>query len=320
MESWRFDAGGEMRITDFENSAIFVSENAVSFENQRFEEMCPPQIVGSSLSNPVMVATHNAFSEEYESSSKKLNSIFSSSSSICQVHGCNMKFVSCKYYNKKHKVCELHSKSAKVIVNGIQQRFCQQCNRFHILSEFDNGKRSCRRKLADHNQRRRKRHGITKDDPANRKLKGSTGSRETSSSIWHIQLEDEVINDLRSMSSITDVQLQYPSLHGTGGTDHILTEDPTPVLSPLPSQSYSASSSYSSRTPQMIPSSHNVHQASGGSNNMNPLVGFESMNHQTQVWSDDEPTMDLLQLSLELKRVEHQKEIIHMKCPEWCEC
>ncbi|KAI3785646.1 hypothetical protein L1987_44770 [Smallanthus sonchifolius] len=313
MESWRFDAGGEMRITDFENSAIFVSENAVSFENQRCS-----QIVGNSLFNPVMVATHNAFSEEHESSSKKLNSIFSSSSSFCQVHGCNMKLVSCKDYHKKHKVCEFHSKSAKVIVNGIQQRFCQQCSRFHNLSEFDNGKRSCRRRLADHNQRRRKRHGIAKDDPANRKLTWSTRSRETSSSIWHIELEDEVINDLRSMSSITDIQLQYPSLHGTGGTDDILTEDPTPVLSPLPSQSDNASSSYSSRTPQMIPSSHNVHQASGGSNNMNPLVGSESMNHQTQVWSDDEPTINLLQLSSELRRVEHEKEIIHMKCPEWC--
>ncbi|KAI3777907.1 hypothetical protein L1987_47710 [Smallanthus sonchifolius] len=62
--------------------------------------------------------------------------------------------------------------------------------RFHILSEFDNGKRSCHMRLADHNQRRRKRHGIAKDDPANRKLKGSTRSRETSSSIWHIELKD----------------------------------------------------------------------------------------------------------------------------------
>ena len=28
--------------------------------------------------------------------------------------------------------------------------------RFHLLSEFDNGKRSCRKRLADHNRRRRK--------------------------------------------------------------------------------------------------------------------------------------------------------------------
>ena len=28
--------------------------------------------------------------------------------------------------------------------------------RFHLLSEFDDGKRSCRRRLAGHNERRRK--------------------------------------------------------------------------------------------------------------------------------------------------------------------
>ena len=30
------------------------------------------------------------------------------------------------------------------------------CNRFHGLIEFDEGKRSCRRRLAGHNERRRK--------------------------------------------------------------------------------------------------------------------------------------------------------------------
>lgn len=29
-------------------------------------------------------------------------------------------------------------------------------NRFHLLQEFDEGKRSCRRRLAGHNKRRRK--------------------------------------------------------------------------------------------------------------------------------------------------------------------
>lgn len=31
-------------------------------------------------------------------------------------------------------------------------------NRFHALQEFDEGKRSCRRRLAGHNKRRRKTH------------------------------------------------------------------------------------------------------------------------------------------------------------------
>ncbi|GER25913.1 squamosa promoter-binding protein [Striga asiatica] len=50
----------------------------------------------------------------------------------------------------------MHSKSAKVIVAGLEKRFCQQCSRFHLLPEFDEGKRSCRMRLADHNERRRK--------------------------------------------------------------------------------------------------------------------------------------------------------------------
>lgn len=77
---------------------------------------------------------------------------------FCQVYGCKKDLSNSKEYHKRHKVCEIHSKTAKVIVNGIDQRFCQQCSRFHLLSEFDDGKRSCRKRLAGHNERRRKPH------------------------------------------------------------------------------------------------------------------------------------------------------------------
>ncbi|URE24427.1 Squamosa promoter-binding-like protein [Musa troglodytarum] len=46
-----------------------------------------------------------------------------------------------KAYYYGHKVCGMHSPKAP---------------RFHLLSEFDQGKRSCRRRLAGHNERRRK--------------------------------------------------------------------------------------------------------------------------------------------------------------------
>ncbi|GAV85384.1 SBP domain-containing protein [Cephalotus follicularis] len=75
---------------------------------------------------------------------------------FCQVLGCNMDLSSSKDYNKRHKVCEVHTKTPKVVVNGVEQRFCQQCSRFHLLVEFDDGKRSCRKRLAGHNARRRK--------------------------------------------------------------------------------------------------------------------------------------------------------------------
>ncbi|CAN7078556.1 unnamed protein product [Brassica oleracea var. botrytis] len=74
----------------------------------------------------------------------------------CQVEGCNLDLSSAKDYHRKHRICENHSKFPKVIVSGLERRFCQQCSRFHCLSEFDEKKRSCRRRLSDHNARRRK--------------------------------------------------------------------------------------------------------------------------------------------------------------------
>ncbi|NP_001313991.1 squamosa promoter-binding-like protein 13A [Gossypium hirsutum] len=75
---------------------------------------------------------------------------------VCLVDECNTDLSNCRDYHRRHKVCELHSKTAEVMINGLKQRFCQQCSRFHSLEEFDNGKRSCRARLDRHNRRRRK--------------------------------------------------------------------------------------------------------------------------------------------------------------------
>eukprot|EP00262_Sarcandra_glabra_P018726 TRINITY_DN682_c0_g2_i1.p1 TRINITY_DN682_c0_g2~~TRINITY_DN682_c0_g2_i1.p1 ORF type:complete len:1086 (-),score=197.20 TRINITY_DN682_c0_g2_i1:605-3862(-) len=80
----------------------------------------------------------------------------SSSYPMCQVDDCKGDLSNAKDYHRRHKVCELHSKTTKALVGKQMQRFCQQCSRFHPLSEFDEGKRSCRRRLAGHNRRRRK--------------------------------------------------------------------------------------------------------------------------------------------------------------------
>ncbi|XP_010913682.1 uncharacterized protein [Elaeis guineensis] len=74
----------------------------------------------------------------------------------CQAEGCKADLSGAKHYHRRHKVCEFHSKATVVIAGGLQQRFCQQCSRFHVLTEFDEAKRSCRKRLADHNRRRRK--------------------------------------------------------------------------------------------------------------------------------------------------------------------
>ncbi|XP_030460252.2 squamosa promoter-binding-like protein 3 [Syzygium oleosum] len=75
---------------------------------------------------------------------------------LCQAENCSADMADAKRYHRRHKVCEVHAKAPVVVVAGLRQRFCQQCSRFHELSEFDEAKRSCRRRLAGHNERRRK--------------------------------------------------------------------------------------------------------------------------------------------------------------------
>ncbi|KAI7749130.1 hypothetical protein M8C21_020816 [Ambrosia artemisiifolia] len=81
----------------------------------------------------------------------------------CQVEGCDLDLSSAKDYHRRHRICADHSKSPKVVVAGMERRFCQQCSRqvlfitwLHDLSEFDDRKRSCRRRLSAHNARRRR--------------------------------------------------------------------------------------------------------------------------------------------------------------------
>ncbi|GJS64805.1 squamosa promoter-binding-like protein 12 [Tanacetum coccineum] len=96
------------------------------------------------------------------STGKKVKTAYQTTPIVrCQVEGCNLDLSSSKDYHRKHKVCASHSKSPKVIVAGVERRFCQQCSRFHSMSEFDEEKRSCRRRLSDHNARRRKPHQET---------------------------------------------------------------------------------------------------------------------------------------------------------------
>nr|AQM55951.1 squamosa promoter binding protein-like protein [Litchi chinensis]AVV48325.1 squamosa promoter binding-like protein [Litchi chinensis] len=87
----------------------------------------------------------------------------------CQVEKCTVDLSDAKQYHRRHKVCEVHAKAQVVVVAGIRQRFCQQCSRFHELSEFDEAKRSCRRRLAGHNERRRKNAAESHGEGSNRK-------------------------------------------------------------------------------------------------------------------------------------------------------
>uniref|UniRef100_A0A1J3H5Q3 Squamosa promoter-binding-like protein 7 n=1 Tax=Noccaea caerulescens TaxID=107243 RepID=A0A1J3H5Q3_NOCCA len=76
----------------------------------------------------------------------------------CQVPGCEADISELKGYHKRHRVCLRCANASSVVLDGEDKRYCQQCGKFHVLSDFDEGKRSCRRKLERHNNRRKKKH------------------------------------------------------------------------------------------------------------------------------------------------------------------
>ena len=43
--------------------------------------------------------------------------------------------------SQRYRICKAHLKSPALLVDGVPQRFCQQCGRFHDLGEFDGEKR-----------------------------------------------------------------------------------------------------------------------------------------------------------------------------------
>ena len=48
---------------------------------------------------------------------------------MCQVDTCREDLSNAKDYHRRHKVCEVHSKSSNALVGKQMQRFCQQCSR-----------------------------------------------------------------------------------------------------------------------------------------------------------------------------------------------
>ncbi|KNA24900.1 hypothetical protein SOVF_011410 [Spinacia oleracea] len=74
----------------------------------------------------------------------------------CQVPGCEVDIRELKGYHRRHRVCLVCANASSVLIDGQSKRYCQQCGKFHVLSDFDEGKRSCRRKLERHNNRRRR--------------------------------------------------------------------------------------------------------------------------------------------------------------------
>ncbi|MCL7023210.1 hypothetical protein MKW94_020322 [Papaver nudicaule] len=116
--------------------------------------MFPPTAASAAASISAAAATTLSSMKRARGSSSSSNGGVQIAS--CLVDGCNADLSKCRDYHRRHKVCEAHSKTPKVLVAGQEQRFCQQCSRFHFLVEFDEVKRSCRKRLDGHNRRRRK--------------------------------------------------------------------------------------------------------------------------------------------------------------------
>lgn len=63
-------------------------------------------------------------------SSKRARAPSSAAQNVsCLVDGCKSDLSNCRDYHRRHKVCEVHSKTPVVMVGGQEQRFCQQCSR-----------------------------------------------------------------------------------------------------------------------------------------------------------------------------------------------
>lgn len=136
----------------------------------------------------------------------------SSNYPMCQVDTCREDLSTAKDYHRRHKVCEVHSKATKALVGKQMQRFCQQCSRFHPLSEFDEGKRSCRRRLAGHNRRRRK---TQPEDVTSRLLVPGSGESPSSGNF-------DIVNLLAVLAHAQGNKDQNASCSSVAGKDQLI--------------------------------------------------------------------------------------------------
>ncbi|GER50470.1 squamosa promoter binding protein [Striga asiatica] len=232
------------------------------------------------------------------------------SAPICRVLGCNKDLSSSKDYHKRHKVCDVHSKMAMVIVNGKQQRFCQQCSRFHSLSEFDEGKRSCRKRLAGHNERRRK--------PQFESYFGSsyfqTNASSKTSSIFPNILNDNFYYPQCNNNKNPSTRVPFSHFEEKGSpSKHALK---TTRLLQVHQESSVGSTNSSCVLSLLSSQSHDLLLTNPMSENFTSSMVFDpsqnnrelnEISQKSYLCSTGSKTVDLVELSLYLQRVEQQK-------------
>lgn len=127
---------------------------------------------------------------------------------VCQVEDCGASLVELKEYHQRYKVCERHLKMDYIVRDGEKLRFCQQCGRFHQLTEFDSNKRSCRERLQRHNARRRKRH---RDVGGNAGLSAAAAAANAAAAAGLTPAEAAAMQEAVQFASAT---LMHTTAHG----------------------------------------------------------------------------------------------------------
>lgn len=224
-----------------------------------------------------------------------------SSQPSCQVEGCEADLRTSKDYHRRHKVCEMHSKATQAVVGNAIQRFCQQCSRFHLLQEFDEGKRSCRRRLAGHNKRRRKTH----PDAA---VGGTPSIDDRTSSYLLISLL-KILSSLHSDSSerandqdlLSHLLRNLASLAGSFDARNLSgllqsSENPQKLGTSAGTSSEAADALVSNSAPapgfaRLFCSTSEVARAPGGQIPLNPTDNLLSVAAKTNVVVSPEPTV-----------------------------
>ncbi|CAL0309044.1 unnamed protein product [Lupinus luteus] len=180
----------------------------------------------------------------------------------CQVPTCEADISELKGYHRRHRVCLRCANAATVLLRGEANRYCQQCGKFHILLDFDEGKRSCRRKLERHNKRRRRKPGdseaagghelqhVTENEDfsydweAGKDCSNSSGEiNEKEASLDH---EDEPLAVLCSAPDAQKINSDDPSLVAGGETQVNSKGKDVPGISNSPPY-HGNKSAYSSR-------------------------------------------------------------------------
>ncbi|GLT42027.1 hypothetical protein SLA2020_160510 [Shorea laevis] len=136
----------------------------------------------------------------------------------CQVPGCEADIRELKGYHRRHRVCLRCANASAVLIDGENKRYCQQCGKFHVLSDFDEGKRSCRRKLERHNNRRR-RKPVDSKASVDKEPQGAAQNED-------IDCDVEAGRDgLRLSSQIEDLEIPIESEDG-----HVSAVHSDPIL------------------------------------------------------------------------------------------